>query len=208
MVSFSIVMVRSPDLNEEQGLQGTFISAIEVAKEGAIWVGTEKGLFKKQGPKFSRILLNQEGSHFISALLIDSSSRSWVATRDGELYVREGNQWKTIRLNAYDESAYILTLLMDFEGNVWFGTDTGGVGRIRFDASNQPFIDDYLLLEELEGNPVVNLFQDAEASIWIGTAGSGVIQMRPGKFRITLLLRIYRIQRCFLLRKIARAGYG
>ena len=168
---------------EEQGLQGSFISTTSKDEDGAIWVGTELGLFKKMGPNFSRILLENTGSHFISALHIDQEQRTWVATREGKLFVRKDNFWHSIEVQGFENMGYILTFLVDLEGNMWFGTDSGGVGRIRFNNEGMPYVEDYLLLEKLAGNPVISLFQDREASIWVGTSGAGVIQMRPGKFR-------------------------
>ncbi len=66
-------------------------------------------------------------------------------------------------------NAYIFCMLEDKSGNLWFGTDGGGVAR--YDGRS---FTHYTEKEGLSTNSVVSLGEDKGGNIWIGSFGSGV----------------------------------
>ena len=71
----------------------------------------------------------------------------------------------------------VLSLLEDREGNLWVGTQDGGVNRLsdgRFKT--------YSSAEGLAGDIAWPVFGDRDGNIWIGTKSSGLSRFRDGRF--------------------------
>ncbi len=66
-------------------------------------------------------------------------------------------------------SSYILCALQDKSGNLWFGTNGGGVSK--FDGR---FFTHYTDKEGLSNNSVSSILEDRNGNLWFGTDGNGV----------------------------------
>jgi ligand-binding sensor domain-containing protein/serine phosphatase RsbU (regulator of sigma subunit) len=66
-------------------------------------------------------------------------------------------------------SSYIYSMLEDRKGNLWFGSNGGGVSR--YDGTN--FMH-YTVEEGLNNNYVVSMLEDQNGDLWFGTNGGGV----------------------------------
>lgn len=65
----------------------------------------------------------------------------------------------------------ILSLCTDREGNLWVGTDGGGLNRIRRRAFDRP-----AQLRELPVPVITSVSEDAGGGVWIGSNGGGVVR--------------------------------
>lgn len=81
----------------------------------------------------------------------------------------------------------ILSLCQTADGNVWVGTDGGGLNRIaaddlQFDAP--PFLPDPDRRGSLSGSVVKALYEDPQQRLWVGLLGAGVdrYEARTGTF--------------------------
>ncbi|MFN5183543.1 MAG: two-component regulator propeller domain-containing protein [Bacteroidota bacterium] len=66
-------------------------------------------------------------------------------------------------------SSYVLSMLEDKSGNLWFGTTGGGVSK--YDGKSFTC---FTKNEGLSNNYVWSIFEDKRGNLWFGTAGGGV----------------------------------
>jgi ligand-binding sensor domain-containing protein/serine phosphatase RsbU (regulator of sigma subunit) len=66
-------------------------------------------------------------------------------------------------------SSYVLSILEDKEGNLWFGTNGGGVSR--YDGK---FFTHFTKQEGLSNNTVWSILEDKKGNLWFGINGGGV----------------------------------
>ena len=66
-------------------------------------------------------------------------------------------------------SNYIMSILQDKKGNLWFGTDDGGV--LKYDGKSFIHFTDK---EGLSSNTVLSILQDKSGILWFGTDEGGV----------------------------------
>jgi hypothetical protein len=65
----------------------------------------------------------------------------------------------------------IRCMMQDREGNIWFGTYSGGVSK--YDGK---YFTNYTIAQGLSNDGVWSLIQDQEGNIWMGTLGGGIIK--------------------------------
>jgi len=63
-------------------------------------------------------------------------------------------------------------LLEDRKGNLWFGTDKGGLYKYIMSESKMDFYD--LVRKGISSNTVSCLFEDSNGRVWVGTWGGGI----------------------------------
>lgn len=66
-------------------------------------------------------------------------------------------------------SSYVYGIIQDQRGDLWFGTDGGGVSR--YDGK---YFLHFTSREGLSSNSVFNLLEDRDGNLWFGTYGGGV----------------------------------
>ena len=76
-------------------------------------------------------------------------------------------------------SSYIRCMLQDHNGNIWFGTGTGGA--CKFDGSD---FTHYTENQGLPNNTVVSILEDHNGNIWFGTDGGGVCKYDGVSFTV------------------------
>jgi ligand-binding sensor domain-containing protein/signal transduction histidine kinase len=101
----------------------------------------------------------------------------WLATQEGLA------RFDGIKFNVFDKrntsqikDNNIQALFEDREGNLWFGTEGGGVNRF----SGGRFFN-YTTSDGLAGNIIDAIYQDAEGAIWIGTV-NGLSRFKDDTF--------------------------
>jgi ligand-binding sensor domain-containing protein/serine phosphatase RsbU (regulator of sigma subunit) len=68
-------------------------------------------------------------------------------------------------------SSYILSIIQDKKGNIWFGTEGGGVSK--YDGHS---FYHYTENEGLSNNIVRTMIEDKKGNLWFGTSGGGLIK--------------------------------
>ena len=149
--------------------------AIAQTPDGYLWLGTEFGLFRSDGVRFTR-WQPPSGQH----LPHDSNPYSLLVTRDGALWIGtfEGlASWKNGKLTQYPEvdRKFVTSLLEDHEGTVWAGTleTHGRLCAIR-NGTAQCYGQDGAL-----GSFIWSLSEDSSGTLWAG-AETGLWRWKPG----------------------------
>ncbi len=155
----------------------TEITAITRTGGGTLWVASSNGLFTEQNGVLAKYdagagLL----SPHIASLHEDAQGRLWIGTDRGLHKYEKG------RLTPYNIKSESLTvgviaaIASDREGNIWIGSNTEGLARLRKDQ----FLG-YTTADGVPGESVLSLLQDRNNNVWAGT-NAGLSVFRDGQF--------------------------
>lgn len=160
--------------NKEDGLPQSSVTALVQSRSGYVWFGTQEGLVRFDGQRFTVFLVAQYPglpSNDILSLLEDQDGRLWVGTNRG-LARFDGQTFAPVPAV---QNVPVLALY-ETEQEIWAGT-RDGVVRLRGGAS-QAF-------DAGDGLPspiVLALGTDARGRLWAGTL-DGVARFNGQRFR-------------------------
>jgi diguanylate cyclase (GGDEF)-like protein len=158
---------------QRDGLSNLSVTSLLQDREGYIWVGTENGLFRRDGTSFERFddtdVLKDTT---IDSIAEDSSGRIWIGTAQG-LYMREGRRLLPVRPDGHGlavlSGARIgaagpnRLLVIDKEELLELWTAPGS-GK----WSSRP----YFTIEQLHSMPALThlsgLYVDPRGGVWLG----------------------------------------
>ena len=152
----------------QEGLPQTSAQALARTPDGYLWVGTQEGLARFDGAKFTTFDTENEPSmpnKIISVLFVDSAGRLWVGTRSGLVTFENGHFTRFDRIPGL-RHAYIRAIAEGKSGRLWIGTEAGlyeiGGGRqASFDGSNG-----------LADSRIRALHEDSDGVLWVGAMNS------------------------------------
>ena len=130
---------------------------------GRIFVGTERGVYRRQGERFVPVspLLPEDG---VPSLAQDAAGNLWVGTvNNGLLRLGKSGVEKFTSLRGLPNNR-VAALLIDREGSIWGGTNAG---LLRL--SDAPF-STYNGDQGLSDDYVRALAESRDGSLWIGTS--------------------------------------
>jgi len=174
------------DNSSTAGGVSNYINTICQSSLNEIWIGSITGL----------AVLNAGTSHFktlknvpnlagknISKIIQAADSSIWVGAMGAGIshLTPDGRLIDTFLL--YTDSLYaqkmqnVKTLFEDMKGNIWVGTDNGGLFTILASDSNRVLA--YPNLNFLERDKITAISQSDGGNIWIGTAQHGVYILGP-----------------------------
>ena len=142
------------------------ITALEVSKEGRLWIGTIDGLVEYDIIRNSYVATYTQGlglaGNSISALFIDSKGILWIGAdnRKGLTFLHKGVF--SIVKSISDITPTCIT--EDKDGKLWIGTDSKGVFVLDNDSVEHYVADSGLLSDHIN-----LLYCDAHNSIFVGT---------------------------------------
>ncbi len=162
----------------DAGLPHNSVDAIAQTSDGYLWLGTEEGLARFDGSRFT--VFDKENtpafeSNHISALLAGSRKSLWIGTQGGGLIRLHNGTFSTYTTRDSLPSDTILSLYEDGKGILWIGTDGGGLVRFQ----NGKF-QTYTSRNGLPNNAVFSLAGGGDGSLWIGTH-AGLARLRDGR---------------------------
>jgi ligand-binding sensor domain-containing protein/signal transduction histidine kinase len=161
----------------ENGLPQNTVHAITQTRDGYIWIGTEEGLARFDGVRFTVFDTQnspQLKSNYIKALLADRQGALWIGTAEGLVRMMDG-KFTAFTTNEGLPSNTIQAVHEDREGNLWVATTTG-LGLFKSGG-----LTTFTTKERLIGGSIQALFEDAEGALWIATP-YGVGRVKDGAF--------------------------
>ena len=169
----------------KDGLSQSNVFAILEDEKGFMWFGTDDGLNKFDGYKFSIYKNNPSDSNSLSNNLvqdlIEVGNELWIGTTGGglEIYDREKDLFNHHRHDPLDPSSIsndnVVKLHQDSKGIVWIGTRGGGL--CMYDKPNNKFISykhDESNKNSISNNYITDIAEDDKGNLWIGTEQGGL----------------------------------
>ncbi len=135
--------------------------------------------------RFERISIEEGLSQgTVNCMLQDRVGFMWFGTQDG-LDRYDGRRFEALAHDPDDPATlndnWILALLEDAAtGDLWVGTQTGGLSRWRLESGSfTHYPHDALDPHSLAGDEVRALLQDRDGSLWVGLADDGLDRLDP-----------------------------
>lgn len=148
---------------------------IRIDREGKVWAGTDRGLFRHEGDHWEEIDIPQEiADAGVNAIAEDSQGRMWIGTGKG-LSVYNGGKW--VHFDTKDGLVHnnVQSLAIDGKGTLWIGTEDG---VSRYNGKN---FQSYTKADGLADNMVYTVKTDKKGNVWFGT-GAGVSKFNNYRF--------------------------
>lgn len=163
----------------KDGLSDPNITCMSMDGEGAIWIGTQSGLYKLQNEKFN-IKTESDGlaANVVNAVFSDSKSELWVGTPAGLSLIKNNGEILNISESNGLTNNEVQCFIEDKDGNIWIGT-FGGL--IRYDGKVLQSFDEQDGLKELR---IQCLTTDRVGRVYIGTFGGGIYRYENKKISL------------------------
>ena len=161
----------------ENGLPQNTVHAIAQTADGYIWIGTEEGLARFDGVKFT--VFDKQNtpaikSNYIRSLLADRQGALWIGTAQGLVRMLNGKFTLFTRDDGLP-SETIHAVYEDRERNLWVAT-ANGLGLLKSGG-----LTTFTTKERLISGSIQALLQDSGGALWIATP-YGVGRLKDGKF--------------------------
>ncbi|MFH0893979.1 MAG: two-component regulator propeller domain-containing protein [Bacteroidota bacterium] len=146
----------------DDGLTSVFVECMSKDANDSIFIGTNNGLFKFNGTSFGPEYLPTET---VKAQYYDAPTATlWVGTTSG-LYKFNSGAWTQYTTADGLPDDFIWAITKDGNGNLWIGTNTGGL--VKYDGSS--FLTYNTLNSGLLHDWVMDIAVDQNEILWIIT---------------------------------------
>jgi len=183
--------IRFERISLEEGLSQSIVFSIIQDSKGFMWFGTEDGLNRYDGYRFTIFKPDPEDPNSISHNIITSIFEDhfgviWIGTNGGGLnrYNQEEESFVTFQNIPNDPNSLshnnVSTIYEDRLGNLWIGSLVGGLNR--FNRETESFIHYQNNPSDpisLSSNTISSIYEDRFNYLWIGTGGGGLNRLVP-----------------------------
>jgi signal transduction histidine kinase/ligand-binding sensor domain-containing protein/CheY-like chemotaxis protein len=148
----------------EEGLPQNTVSSIVQTKDGYLWFGTQEGVARLNGEKFTvfnRSTTDAFKFNWVQAMAEDRNGTLWLGTQGGGLISYREGQFRGYTTKDGLPSNRINWLLEDSTGNLWIGSEAG-----LSEFANGKFVNRFGTDELSHGN-ILRVVQDTSGDIWL-----------------------------------------
>ena len=151
-------------------------------KTGYLWIGTEYGLNKYDGYRFTNYLYSKDdpgsiSSNTITFLFNDSKGNLWVGTQKGlDWYDSANDRFSHITMNGAKEVPRVNYILQEDEGHLLIGTAGYGLFRLDIATKRTQLLQGYA---RGDNNFFSYIFIDEKGHFWKSGHGSTIIHRTP-----------------------------
>jgi len=151
--------------SELSGVIGNKIHVIFKDQTGALWMGSNVGLFK-----------NEDGLNWelvaplpnVISIAEDRDGNLWVGTQSDGVYKYDRSSCNKLNINGMANNQAIWCMIRDHEGYLWLGTDGAGAFRLQlnwqmFNTSNSALVD----------HSITDIVE-VDSVLWFATAHHGL----------------------------------
>lgn len=149
-----------------EGLSNEFVGTVLEDRQGAVWVGTNRGLFLGDGRKFHRIDEHLRLPNIAFFALVEREDGRVIAGGPSGLFTMENG--KLAPYGRPEPDAYVYKI-SEAAGSLWLGTNRG----LRV-------LDPRHVAAPALKSMVGALVEDHRGGLWFGTMGDGLVLFRNG----------------------------
>lgn len=176
-------------------LQVSYIEAIACTGNGDVWVGANKGIFRRKAGGSNFELCDQhfhpnggQPRYDVKSIIEDKNGHIWIGTWEQGLlrYDPQADRYYTYR--NINPSQSVHTLFQDNHGNIWIGTWRYGLAKLEnpYDMDKYKFkyfVHDNDNPRSLCDNIIYTIAQDRNSGkLWIGSrSGLSILESEEGK---------------------------
>lgn len=163
-------------------LSSNQITNIRQDKAGYIWVGTDYGLNKYDGYRFTNYLHEEQDttslcSNVISYLFTDQKGNVWVGTRRGlDLYNPVTDEFEHITMEGAKDVPRINHIVQEDDDHLLVGTAGYGLFRLDIPSRRTKKLDGYALQDN---NYFSHILIDGEGAFWKSGHGNKFVRRSP-----------------------------
>lgn len=158
-------------------LGGGSVKSVLADGDGRLWVGLAGfGLFVRQNGPFQQLRTLAAFPTVVHALHQDGGGRLWLGSPSG-LVCWDRRQWRLYTTRDGLSADAVRAIADDAEGNLWVGTERGGLNRLRDGQFSAVSIQPGAANEDISA-----LFMDATGVLWVGTENRGLARLHRGRW--------------------------
>jgi ligand-binding sensor domain-containing protein len=167
---------RFTPLDTRGHLAGTIVRALLEDKQGNLWIGTERQLFRYRQGVFE-VYGQSRGLPGFSVRVVfeDRDGRIWVGTSGGGLSYIEGSRLVTYTTRDGLAENRVRAIVQDKDGSLWIGS-YGGLSHFKDGVFRT-----YTAAQGLSNNFARSLHLDEDGTLWIATYGGGLNRLKNGR---------------------------
>lgn len=147
---------------------------------GVVYLGTDGGVFIVEKSKLKHINegINNQNQDRTYVITEDDNKNLWFGTKEGlVILAKDRKTFQTYTIKDGLPSDIIRAIYCDEKGQVWIGTDGGGLCKVKDRNGKKEFKiyqADPDKLNRLSNNTVLSIYEDDKGFLWIGTFGGGL----------------------------------
>ncbi len=163
-------------IGEKEGLPGKVVHSICAARDGSLWVGTDRGVARFKGGRVKTWDVSNGLAHNqVRSIFEDRSGTIWVGTLGGGISVIKDGHISNYGTRDGLPSTAVRWIESDREGRIWAITE-GGPSIWRNGKFTPP-----LSNHDTGGMFALSFYQDTDGVIWLATYGNGLVRYDDGK---------------------------
>ena len=180
---------RKSQTNDPSSLPDDLVFDLE-SHEDAMWLATQNGIAVQRPDRqgFERLFTREQTANSNAAfteILIDADGNLWGAARSELLYYDIGER-KSRRFRhrpaVYGSlpNVQVESILEDREGQIWIGTEGGGLYRLKPDWQNFAFyVHEPTREDSLPAAKTQAVFAAEDGRVWVGSLDAGLSVLNP-----------------------------
>ena len=181
--------VKFQHITLKDGLSQSFVKCGLQDQQGFLWFGTQEGLGRFDGYRFTYFAHDADDPQSLShntimAMIEDRDGTLWLGTEGGGLnhFDPSSKTFVHYRHRPDDPTSLsndrVRTILRDSQGRLWVGTDGGGLSRLDDGGQFVHYRHDPANPASLSDDQVRHIVED-DGRLWIATDGGGINLLDP-----------------------------
>jgi signal transduction histidine kinase/ligand-binding sensor domain-containing protein len=158
--------------NTEAKFPGGAVNAIAQTRDGYLWIGTDKGLFRFDGFNFVQVSISSAAisSVAILGLLTDASGTLWVRVQGSDVLRQRNGKFEPVPYGTGPLSPHVTAVAKGDNGAVWISDVVKGT--FRFEGDDTERVGTPRMVPG--SSPVISIAETSDGKILLGTLGAGL----------------------------------